>query len=712
MDCYSEIEMLEAVPLMTLVLDDEFNIKYANTNFFMMAKKNTEEILGRNLSEFMGANTYNDFYSNYNTLIEKGEDHFETFHYLLIDPDNRVLVKAYYGLLKTNDKTHHIICSMEFAQDSLSKKEIQKNMILELAPFPLVISSISKNTILYINESAADFFAADRKRIQNVNVYENYVYPEDRDRIIQKLLKDEKISNYEVQVRKRDGCEIWALVSASIIEFQNEPAAIMSFNDITERKEIEEVLRKSEEMYRVMTENIDDIVWQMDREMRFTYVSHADQKLRGFKSEEVIGRYIWECLSPAFEESFKKIKEKRDRDEIRGIRMKTRKYELEYKCKDGKYIWAEASINPIYDYKGVLVGYRGVTRDVTKRKRYELEINRNYSNQKLLTNILQMLYKPDDMDKAVYRILRMIGEHLGVESVFINEDTTDGKYSFKRYEWICDGGYSKSYKELDVIAYETVPNLKKMLLVYGMVSAEDIERLPKDIKEIYRDIDVKSLLIIPMLVKNKVFGYVGLKNYTIKHKWKEHEISLLKNISRVISNAVLLNQAEKQLKLYATTDLMTGFMNRRTGISMLESLLKLYNRNKKSISICYIDIDGLKHVNDSFGHREGDELIVSISRIIKCTVRESDLISRIGGDEFLIVFPDCNKDEAEKIWAKIRIKMEEENRRLIKPYAVSASHGIEEIKAGSTKSIDEIIEIADARMYEEKKMLKQLYVQQ
>ena len=139
---------------------------------------------------------------------------------------------------------------------------------------------------------------------------------------------------------------------------------------------------------------------------------------------------------------------------------------------------------------------------------------------------------------------------------------------------------------------------------------------------------------------------------------------------------------------------------------------KIYNdkpKNSGKISVCYIDINGLKLVNDVLVHEAGDELIISIVNGIKVNIRDNDFISRLGGDEFLIIFndmDDMDEMEAEKIWLRIYDVYNEINKLEDRKYIVSASHGIVEFKFSSNEYIDEIINHADEKMYHEKRIIK------
>lgn len=165
--------------------------------------------------------------------------------------------------------------------------------------------------------------------------------------------------------------------------------------------------------------------------------------------------------------------------------------------------------------------------------------------------------------------------------------------------------------------------------------------------------------------------------------------------------------ADEQLRLYAATDVMTGVLNRRTGMAVLDTQLQLSKRNNATLSVCFIDLNDLKGVNDRYGHHEGDAYIMLVAQTIRINIRDMDTVCRMGGDEFLIIFPQCSQTDAEVIYGRIDEQLQEYNRQEAKPYIISISHGTAEYNADQNLSAEELVSIADTRMYEEKRVYKE-----
>ncbi|WP_027389215.1 PAS domain-containing hybrid sensor histidine kinase/response regulator [Chrysiogenes arsenatis] len=145
---------------------------------------------------------------------------------------------------------------------------------------------------------------------------------------------------------------------------------------IAEQQQTEEALRESESKYRLLTENASDVVWRLDSEYRFTYVSPADERLRGYKADEVLGRHVFEMFNEDGIAAIKKMAQQRLEAERRGIYTDVITFEAEHRCKDGSWLWAEIRYSAERDVDGKVTGFHGITREITERKLAEDETRR------------------------------------------------------------------------------------------------------------------------------------------------------------------------------------------------------------------------------------------------------------------------------------------------------------------------------------------------
>lgn len=160
---------------------------------------------------------------------------------------------------------------------------------------------------------------------------------------------------------------------------------------------------------------------------------------------------------------------------------------------------------------------------------------------------------------------------------------------------------------------------------------------------------------------------------------------------------------KEKLNYYASTDVMTGALNRRVGLELLGKEVNNSKINGKNMVVCFVDVDRLKLINDTFGHGEGDKVLISVSKILRESITKTDFVIRMGGDEFLVVFPETTMKEVNKAWYKICRRVEVSNTRSDN-HNLSLSYGFYEYSQDmkNTMSINELIGKADAEMYKNK----------
>lgn len=163
-----------------------------------------------------------------------------------------------------------------------------------------------------------------------------------------------------------------------------------------------------------------------------------------------------------------------------------------------------------------------------------------------------------------------------------------------------------------------------------------------------------------------------------------------------------LEEAEKY-RSFAIVDELTKLLNRRGFSVLAEQQLKIANRNRKGMLLVYADLDGLKQINDAFGHKAGDMALIDIAHIIKGTFRKSDIIGRIGGDKFAALAVETSWEASEILAIRLQDNLESQNEKAIRPYKLSLSIGFSYYDPGNPCYLEELIARADTYMYEEKR---------
>jgi diguanylate cyclase (GGDEF)-like protein len=191
----------------------------------------------------------------------------------------------------------------------------------------------------------------------------------------------------------------------------------------------------------------------------------------------------------------------------------------------------------------------------------------------------------------------------------------------------------------------------------------------------------------------------GAQDYLVK----EYLNSYLLN--KTIRLAIERQRKHEKLRSMSYIDELTGLYNRRGFFKLAEQKLKLDQRLNRDFYLIYLDIDSMKWINDNLGHHEGDQALISVSRVLKDSFRQSDLIARIGGDEFAILAcgVDISSMNEKLLTQRIHHNLKERSKKNGRPYKLSVSIGIIDSKSAGVLNVDEMLKRADCRMYRNKR---------
>jgi diguanylate cyclase (GGDEF)-like protein/PAS domain S-box-containing protein len=425
----------------------------------------------------------------------------------------------------------------------------------------------------------------------------DHVHPEDRDSVREravKRLKGECSGAYEYRFIRRDRQPIWVLEMVTPIDYRGERATLGSFMDITDRKSMEERLRESEKKYRTILEEIDEAYYEVDLSGNFTFVNEAVCRRLGYSREELIGmNYRGYTPEKEYEEVFKTYVKVFQED-------KTLKwYPFQNIRKDGTVLSIEASISPLRNKEGETIGFRGITTDITERKRMEETIRESEERYRTIIDEMeewffetdpagQFLFVNDAFLRAMgYTEKELVGQNF---RILIRQE--DGDLAYKIFNQVYQTG-----EAIKDFPHEfTLPN--------GIKKIAEISIFPKRNRE------------------GKFIGFRGVG----------HDITARK-------------RTEEQLNFMATHDPLTALPNRMLLNDRLKMAMSQAKRNNHKIAVLMLDLDRFKRVNDSLGHSLGDQLLIEVGRRLTELLRQTDTVARMGGDEFLILLPEIQEKE-------------------------------------------------------------------
>lgn len=161
-----------------------------------------------------------------------------------------------------------------------------------------------------------------------------------------------------------------------------------------------QALHDSQALYRLLTEDAQDVLWRTDAHLVITYISPADERLRGFRADEVVGRHVFDMFNGEGVAVVKAMIARRAQDEASGTPVGFLNFEVQHRCKDGRLIWGEVLSKPDRNAQGDIIGYHGITREITERKHLEEQV-RQLAFHDPLTHLANRRLMLEHLDQAM-----------------------------------------------------------------------------------------------------------------------------------------------------------------------------------------------------------------------------------------------------------------------------------------------------------------------
>ena len=195
---------------------------------------------------------------------------------------------------------------------------------------------------------------------------------------------------------------------------------------------------------------------------------------------------------------------------------------------------------------------------------------------------------------------------------------------------------------------------------------------------------------------------LGAQDFITKESGNE------KILSRALLYAVERQRTREDLKSLTLIDGLTGIYNLNGFLNNAEKYMKLVKRKKENFLVAFIDVDNLKNINDTYGHQTGSSIISKTAEALKLTFRESDIIARFGGDEFIVIIKDATESDIGKITKRLKKNILKCNNNNDSKYHIDLSVGFSIYKHNDPRDLDDLIKSADKSMYEDKRKKDQL----
>jgi diguanylate cyclase (GGDEF)-like protein/PAS domain S-box-containing protein len=432
-----------------------------------------------------------------------------------------------------------------------------------------------------------------------------------------KMVEDELNKKALIASRSRAEAALHELNLDLELRVQERTAALEQKNhelerEVERRAAVEATLRQAEQRIRTMAENLPALIAQIDHAGNFTYLNSRSLRFYGNTAENLLGRPVRAAYS---DQAYPRVAA----HVALAASGQRANFESEI-VSDGKAFYYQASFVPQLTATGAPDGFLAMAFDITERRETEMRQLRSEERLKTITDNLPVLISYIDSDMRYQFANAMYKDWLGVPGSEMlgrtMEDVFGADYFAERRPWL------------------------ERAMAGEMCTTEF--RIARK-----RHQRVLSTTYIPHTHNGKVVGAYVLG-----------------------TDATAAREHERQLLALANSDPLTGLPNRRMYEFQLEKALAGARRQRTQLALVYLDLDNFKKINDTLGHAVGDEVLVEFGRRVKATLRETDLLARLAGDEFTVILESIGGIEGgERVAQKIL--------RALAPPFITGSHRIQ-----------------------------------
>jgi diguanylate cyclase (GGDEF)-like protein/PAS domain S-box-containing protein len=443
-----------------------------------------------------------------------------------------------------------------------------------------------------------------------------------------------------------------------------------------------------------LLEQIEVAVVATDNDRYCTEFNPAAERLFGWRRDEVLGRDLSTLLAATSDlHRMAEIREASARNGWEG--------ETVMKHHDGHEFPAHMRVVPIRGADGEQLGIVGVFRDLTEQRAVQQRLEERATEQAAVAALGERALEGGPLPALLDHAMTVVSDVLHVEFAAVLELTDDER------AFVLQAGCG--FRD-GLVRNVTVPaDWSASQAGFTMLTKEPVVLADRDsearfeLSNLHREHDVKSGLTVIVQGRGRPYGVLGVYSRS-RREFSAQDVSFLQSVANVIANAIDRVRTEEETRRRGLHDPLTGLPNRTLVLDRIAHALARADRGEASVAVLFLDVDNFKVVNDSLGHRAGDNLLRQLAQRLSDAVRPADTVGRFGGDEFVVLCEDVvDEPMALRIAGRLARVFDE-------PFVLegdddvhlaSASIGVV-LRDGSQDDPEELLRDADAAMYRAK----------
>jgi diguanylate cyclase (GGDEF)-like protein/PAS domain S-box-containing protein len=457
-------------------------------------------------------------------------------------------------------------------------------------------------------------------------------------------------------------------------------------------------MTEAENFWRRVAERAPDPVVILDPSRRFEFVSDSFLGATGLRRGELLGRPAAEV---AVDADGSGIDQRLDRCEVGSAT----EFGVTLATVDGSTVHTRASLRgetlggePRYVLT-MHVMRAGDDVAVALRRRVELE--------KLLERVQHRFIHavPSEIGRVIVWALQEVAEYLGADRGYVLEFDHDARTETMIHEW-ARPGIDPELGEYTDVSWDLAPAATQRNNDLWISAVPDVSKLDGEWEMdrcFFEASGLKSILELPIIIDGHPVGGLGFDWLEHLADWTEDDLTLLGMFASTFAQLLGRDAAERELVRRANHDELTGLPNRAGVLGKLRTSLDLLSRSRGGmVGVLVIDIDQFKVVNDSLGNNAGDELLRLVGARLRGLVRPTDVVARLGADEFAVVLSGCADEWAvSQMSERLREGLAQPYEFRSRTYLLTVSSGIATTTSGLL-SADELLRRAGAAVYRAK----------